>query len=47
VTRRSHQIQKYKFDIICPGAFFVEFLPVPLEHEKYCIDISWHRRTGR
>jgi hypothetical protein len=34
MTRRSHRMQKYKFGVMCPGALFVEFALVPLEHEK-------------
>jgi hypothetical protein len=34
VTHRSHQMQKHKFGLTCPGAHFVESVPVPLEHEK-------------
>jgi hypothetical protein len=30
---------------MCPDALFVEFVPVPPEHEKYCIDVSYPRRT--
>jgi hypothetical protein len=40
VTRKSHQMQKQKFGIMCPGAFFVESIPVPPEHKKWCIDVS-------
>jgi hypothetical protein len=41
VTSRSHRIQKHMFGITCPSALFVETSPVPLEHEKYCVDVSW------
>jgi hypothetical protein len=27
-------MRKYKFAIICPVALFMEFVPVPPEHEK-------------
>jgi hypothetical protein len=40
VSRKSHQMQKQKFGIMCPGAFFVESIPVPPEHKKWCIDVS-------
>jgi hypothetical protein len=40
VTHRSHQRQKHMFGVTCPSALFVEFIPVPPEHEKYCIDDS-------
>jgi hypothetical protein len=44
MTHRSHQMQKHKFGVMCPGVLFAKSIPVPLEHEKYCIDIS---RPGR
>jgi hypothetical protein len=34
VTRRSYWMQKYKFDGTCPGALFVESVPVPPEHKN-------------
>jgi hypothetical protein len=34
VTRRSSRMQKHKFGITCPGALFVDSIPVPPEHEK-------------
>jgi hypothetical protein len=34
VTRRSHQMQKNKFSVTCPGTLFVESLPVAHLHEK-------------
>jgi hypothetical protein len=40
VTRRSDWMQKYKFGVTCPGALFVESVPVRIEHEKKCIDVS-------
>jgi hypothetical protein len=46
VTRRSHWIQKHEFDITCPNALVVESVPVPPEHEKWCIDVSQPGRTG-
>jgi hypothetical protein len=33
MTRRSHQIQKHKFDITCPNALLVESVSVPPVHE--------------
>jgi hypothetical protein len=33
-------MQKHKFGVMCPGAFFVENVLVPPEHEKYYIDVS-------
>jgi hypothetical protein len=39
-------MQKHKFGAICPRLFFVESVPVPLEHEKYCVNISWPEFTG-
>jgi hypothetical protein len=38
MTRRSHRMQKYKFDVTCPGTFFA--ISVPPEHEKYCVNVS-------
>jgi hypothetical protein len=46
VTHRSHNMQKNKFGITCPGALFIESVPVPPELEKYCIDILQPRHTG-
>jgi hypothetical protein len=40
VTHRSHQMQKNKFNISCPGAFFVQSVRVPPEHGKKCVDVS-------
>jgi hypothetical protein len=34
------------FGVTCLSALFVEIAPVPLEHEKYCVDVSWLGRTG-
>jgi hypothetical protein len=34
VTRNSHQMQKYKFSVTCPGALFMETTLDPPEHEK-------------
>jgi hypothetical protein len=34
VIRRSHRMQKHKFGVTCPGALFVEYVPVPPKHEK-------------
>jgi hypothetical protein len=34
VTRRSHWIQKHKFNVMCPGALFLETALGPPEHEK-------------
>jgi hypothetical protein len=36
--------EKHKFSVTCPESLFVESVPVPSEHEKYCVDIS---RIGR
>jgi hypothetical protein len=35
VMCRSHQMQKQKFNTMCPNTIFVESVPVPTEHEKY------------
>jgi hypothetical protein len=40
VTYRSHRMQKHKFGVTCPGALFVESVPVPPEHEQLCVDVS-------
>jgi hypothetical protein len=40
VTRRSHRMQKYTFDVMCPGSFCVESMSIPPEHEKKCFAIS-------
>jgi hypothetical protein len=34
VTRRYHWMQKHKFGVRCPNAFFVESVLVPPEQEK-------------
>jgi hypothetical protein len=34
VTHRSNWMQKDKFGVTCPGAVFIESVPVPPEHEK-------------
>jgi hypothetical protein len=34
VTHISHRMQKQQFDITCNSMLFVEFVPVPPEHEK-------------
>jgi hypothetical protein len=34
VTRRSHRMQKHKFDVTCPDKFFVELVSVPPEHKN-------------
>jgi hypothetical protein len=39
-------MQKYKFDGTCPDALIVEFVPVPPEHEKLCVDVSRPGRSG-
>jgi hypothetical protein len=40
LTRRSYWMQKHKFGETCPGTLFVESVPGPPEHEKYCVDVS-------
>jgi hypothetical protein len=34
VNHISHRMQKHKFNVTCPGARFVESVPVQPEHEK-------------
>jgi hypothetical protein len=34
MTRRYHPMQKYKFGVACPDAFFVESVVVRPEQEK-------------
>jgi hypothetical protein len=29
MTRRTHQIQKQKFTVMCPKVLFVESIPIP------------------
>jgi hypothetical protein len=41
VARRSHRMQKHKFDITCPDALSVKSILVPPEHERYWVDVSW------
>jgi hypothetical protein len=45
VIRRSHQMQKHKFRVMCPSVLFVESVPLPPKHEKWCVDVSRPRRT--
>jgi hypothetical protein len=45
VTRRSHWIQKHKFGVTCPGALFVESVPIPPEQEKCRVEVSRPGRT--
>jgi hypothetical protein len=45
VTRRSHRMQKHKFNITCPDALFVESASIPPEHEKYCVNVSRYEHT--
>jgi hypothetical protein len=45
VTRRSNRMQKHKFGVTCPGAIFVESLPISPKHEKLCTDVSCPRCT--
>jgi hypothetical protein len=46
MTFISHSMQKHKFSITGPDAFFVETVPGPLEHEKECVGISRSGYTG-
>jgi hypothetical protein len=39
VTRISHRMQKHKFGETCSVVLLVESVPVPAEHEKYCVDV--------
>jgi hypothetical protein len=39
-------MQKHKFSITSPITLFVESKLVPPKHEKYCVDVSHHERTG-
>jgi hypothetical protein len=34
MTRRSDQMQKHMFGVMCPDALVVESVPVPPEHDK-------------
>jgi hypothetical protein len=45
VIRRYHRLQKHKFGLRCPGAFFVKSVCVSLEQEKLCVDTTRPRRT--
>jgi hypothetical protein len=38
-------MQKYKFSVTCPGALFVESVPVLPKYEKWCVDVSSHGCT--
>jgi hypothetical protein len=40
VTRRSHRMQKHMFGLMYLDMIFEESVPVPLEHEKLCVDVS-------
>jgi hypothetical protein len=39
-------MQKHKFDVTCPGAHFLEYVPVPHEHEIQCLAVSYTGCTG-
>jgi hypothetical protein len=45
VMRKSHQMQKHNFGVMCPDMLFMKTTPAPLEHEKLCIDVSRPGRT--
>jgi hypothetical protein len=45
LTHRSLQMQTHKFDVMSPGALFIETVASPPEHEKSCIEVSCHGRT--
>jgi hypothetical protein len=40
MNHRSHQMEKYKLGVTCPGELFVQSVSVPPEHEKECDHIS-------
>jgi hypothetical protein len=40
ITYISHRMQKDKFGVTCPDALFMETTLGPLEHKKWCVDIS-------
>jgi hypothetical protein len=46
VTRRSHLMQKHMFSVTCSLALSMETNGGPPEHEKLCVDVSFHGRTG-
>jgi hypothetical protein len=46
VTRRSHRLQKHKFNVTSPGTLSMETALGRPEHEKKCIDNSRPRCTG-
>jgi hypothetical protein len=46
MTRRSRQIQKQKFGVMCPGVLIMETALGPPEHEKECVDILCPKCIG-
>jgi hypothetical protein len=46
VTRRSHQMQKYKFGVTCPDARFMETVTGSPEHEKNTASTFCIQTTG-
>jgi hypothetical protein len=45
VARRSHRMQKHKFDVTCPDALSVKSILVPPKRERYWVNVSWPRCT--
>jgi hypothetical protein len=39
-------MKEHKFNVMCPGALFMETAQSPPEHEKWCVDVSQPGRTG-
>jgi hypothetical protein len=39
-------MQKHKFSVMYPAVVFMEIAPDPPEHEKKCVKVSRHGRTG-
>jgi hypothetical protein len=46
VTHRSDQMQKHKFNVICPDVLFMETAPHPPEHETWWVSILCPGWTG-
>jgi hypothetical protein len=46
VTSRSNEMQNHKFSAMGPSVLFLRTVLVPLEHEKYCVDVSCPECTG-
>jgi hypothetical protein len=45
-THISHQMQKHKFGVTCPGLLIMETAPDPPKHVKEHVKVSWPGCNG-